>query len=74
MIPTDHVVVEDPTGARATIGEAAVEQHVLKGFKVLGPAVEAYVPVTVEEAEAAAEEAKQPKKSGTPAADAKKEK
>lgn len=71
-MPNDHVVVEDSTGVRATIGEAAVEQHVLKGFTVLGPAVEPGVPVTVDEAEADREVAPPTTKSGASAAPSKK--
>lgn len=75
MPTNDHVVVEDPTGARATVGEAAAELHKLKGFSVLGPAVAPGVPVTQDEQDELDAAPPAPAtKSGTPAATPKKEK
>ena len=45
-----HVVIEDPTGARAAVGIDAVPAHKLRGFVVIGPAVANGDPRTVEEA------------------------
>ncbi len=48
-------VVEDPSGARATVHVDAVPEHKLRGFVVIGEAVNPGDPRTVEEA---AQEAK----------------
>lgn len=54
----EHVVIEDPSGARATVGIDAVPQHQLRGFTVIGAAIAPGDPRTPEEAatEAAAEQ------------------
>lgn len=46
----DHVVIEDPTGARATVSIAAAPVHELRGFTVVGAAVAPGDPRTVDEA------------------------
>lgn len=75
MSKNDHVVVEDPSGARATVGEDAAALHELKGFVVLGPAVAPGVPVTQDEQDELDAAPPTPAtKSGTPAATSKKEK
>lgn len=48
----EHVVIEDPTGARATVGLDSVAAHKLRGFVVVGPAVAPGDLRTVDEAEA----------------------
>jgi len=74
-----HVVIEDPTGARAVVGIDSVPEHKLRGFIVVGPAVANGDPRTVEEAAqadkdgeaaraAVKKEVLNPKPSGKPAA------
>ena len=47
----DHVVIEDPSGARATVALDAVAEHKLRGFSVVGPANAPGDLRTVDEAE-----------------------
>lgn len=50
-MPThDHIVIEDPTGARATVALVSVPDHKLRGFRVIGPAVAPGDPRTPAEA------------------------
>ena len=44
-------VIEDPSGERATVSVDAVPEHKLRGFGVVGQAVAAGDPRTIEEAE-----------------------
>jgi hypothetical protein len=50
MPVNDHVVIEDPSGARATVGLEAVPHHQLRGFTVIGAAIAPGDPRTPEEA------------------------
>lgn len=50
-------VIEDPTGARATVSVDAVPEHKLRGFVVIGEAVASGDPRTIEEAEQEAKDA-----------------
>lgn len=54
-----HYIVEDPTGARATVGFDSLHDHELRGFAVVGPAIAPGDPRTPAEAaqEAAAADA-----------------
>lgn len=80
----DHVVIQDPTGERATVSELAAPAHIASGFTLIGPAVNPGDPRTPEEAaaeqaaaeaavEAVREQIKPTRKSGTTAAQNKKE-
>ena len=46
-----HVVIEDPSGARAVVGIDSAAEHKLRGFIIVGEAVAPGDPRTVEEAE-----------------------
>lgn len=48
---SDHVVIEDPTGQRATVSVDALPVHELRGFTAVGPAVAPGDPRTAEEVE-----------------------
>ncbi len=52
----DHVVIEDPSGARATVALDAVAEHKLRGFSVVGPANAPGDLRTVDEAEQEAQD------------------
>lgn len=58
---TDHVVIEDSTGARATVSVDALHDHELRGFTAIGKAIAPGDPRTETEAakDAAAEVAAQ---------------
>jgi len=45
-----HVVIEDPSGARAVVGIDAAAEHKLRGFVIIGEAAAPGDPRTIEEA------------------------
>ncbi len=47
---TDHIVIEDSTGLRATVSIDALHDHELRGFTAIGKAVAAGDPRTEDEA------------------------
>lgn len=58
---TDHIVIEDASGLRATVSIDALHDHELRGFTAIGKAVAAGDPRTEDEAakDAAAQAAAQ---------------
>lgn len=50
MNVNDHVVIEDPSGARATVALEAVPHHQKRGYVVVGAAIAPGDPRTPEEA------------------------
>ncbi len=47
---TDHIVIEDPSGVRATVSIDALHDHELRGFTAIGKAIAAGDPRTEDEA------------------------
>lgn len=47
---TDHIVIEDPSGARATVSIDALHDHEQRGFTAIGKAIAPNDPRTEDEA------------------------